>query len=194
MRVTDTVGFIRKLPHHLVASFRATLEEAADADVLLHVIDAAAPTWEEQVEVVELAIAEQLGKGETGNEKREAKTIHVFNKADLLPEPQTFLAQVHTRFPDAVLASTFPASRSTFPAGVDPLRDALRRVVQSLRPLAQVRVPLADGKLLAVLHRDAEVVEQVQEDGVMKVTVRVEAKLLGKLRRDGVEVVVGNPG
>ena len=52
-------------------------------------------------------------------------------------------------------------------------------------------VPLADGKLLAVLHRDAEVVEQVQEDGVMKVTVRVEAKLLGKLRRDGVEVVVG---
>jgi GTP-binding protein HflX len=68
-----------------------------------------------------------------------------------------------------------------------------------LRPVATVKVPLADGKLLAVLHRDGEVVEQVQEDGVMKVTVRVEAKLLGKLRRDGVEVVVGghpssNPG
>src|SRR4029077_17970531 len=56
VRVTDTVGFIRKLPHHLVASFRATLEEAADADVLLHVIDASAPTWEEQVEVVEEAV------------------------------------------------------------------------------------------------------------------------------------------
>jgi len=52
-RVTDTVGFIRKLPHHLVASFRATLEEAREADLLLHVIDASHPAWEEQVEVVD---------------------------------------------------------------------------------------------------------------------------------------------
>src|SRR5581483_9805857 len=59
-RLTDTVGFIRKLPHHLVASFRATLEEACAADLLLHVIDAAHPAWEEQVEVVdkELRIAD----------------------------------------------------------------------------------------------------------------------------------------
>ena len=53
MLVTDTVGFIRKLPHHLVASFRATLEEAREADLLLHVIDASHPPWEEQREVVE---------------------------------------------------------------------------------------------------------------------------------------------
>jgi hypothetical protein len=66
--------------------------------------------------------------------------------------------------------------------------------VQSLRPIATVKVPVSDGKLLAALHRDAQVVEQVQEDGVMKVTVRVEAKLLGKLRREGVEVVVGETG
>ena len=52
-RLTDTVGFIRKLPHHLVASFRATLEEAREADLLLHVIDASHPTWEEQADVVE---------------------------------------------------------------------------------------------------------------------------------------------
>ena len=190
VRVTDTVGFIRKLPHHLVASFRATLEEAGDADVLLHVIDASAPMWEEQVDVVEEALS-GIGTRETGNGKRDGQTIHVFNKADLLTEPAACLSRVRARFPDAVLASTFPVSRSTFPVGADDLRSALRQSVQSLRPLATVKVPVSDGKLLASLHRDAEVVEQVQEDGVMKVTVRVEAKLLGRLRREGVEVVVG---
>jgi len=199
VRVTDTVGFIRKLPHHLVASFRATLEEAADADVLLHVIDASSATWEEQVEVVEEAVR----NGEFGKPVRSAEVgvrsdnagvqemIHVFNKADLLPDPDGFLSQVKEHFPDAVLTSTIPHSALGTPHSVDALRAAVRVSVQSLRPLARVTVPLADGKLLAVLHRDAEVVEQVQEDGVMKVTVRVEAKLLGKLRRDGVEVVVG---
>jgi GTP-binding protein HflX len=175
VRVTDTVGFIRKLPHHLVASFRATLEEAEDADLLLHVIDASAEMWEEQVEVVEEAIA---GAGDK-------EVIHVFNKSDLLPDREAFLAQVRERFPRAVLTSTLGT------VGVADLRQSLRTSVQSLRPLAQVRVPVSDGKLLATLHRDAEVVAQVEEDGVMKVTVRVEAKLLGKLRRDGVEVSVG---
>ena len=191
VRVTDTVGFIRKLPHHLVASFRATLEEAGDADVLLHVIDASAPMWEEQVDVVEEALS-GVGKWEAGSGKS-AQTVHVFNKADLLPDPVAFVARVRERYPEAVLASTLPASRFPLPArsGIDDLRRALRDSVQSLRPLATVKVPVSDGKLLASLHRDAEVVEQVQEDGVMKVTVRVEAKLLGRLRREGVEVVVG---
>ncbi|HJQ65361.1 MAG TPA: GTPase HflX, partial [Gemmatimonadales bacterium] len=68
-RLSDTVGFIRKLPHHLVASFRATLEEVREADLLLHVIDAAHPTWEEQVDVVE-GVLEEIGR---------KRVIHVFN-------------------------------------------------------------------------------------------------------------------
>ena len=199
VRVTDTVGFIRKLPHHLVASFRATLEEAEDADLLVHVIDASAEMWEEQVEVVEEALLETRNEETTRNAEvgmRNREVIHVFNKSDLLPDPDAFLRRVRERFADAVLASSVP--RSAFPvptSGIDDLRRALRDSVQSLRPLATVKVPVSDGKLLATLHRDAEVVAQVQEDGVMKVTVRVEAKLLGKLRRDGVEVVVGGtPG
>ena len=201
VRVTDTVGFIRKLPHHLVASFRATLEEAANADLLLHVIDASAHMWEEQVEVVEEALrSDQVRSAEFGVRSDNASVrdiIHVFNKADLLPEPDVFLARVKGRFPDAVLASSIPHSalrtpHSSFPphSGIADLRHALRTSVQSLRPLAHVRVPLSDGKLLAALHRDAEVVEQVEENGALRVTVRVEAKLLGKLRREGVEVVV----
>jgi len=188
VRVTDTVGFIRKLPHHLVASFRATLEEAGEADLLLHVVDAAAPTWEEQVDVVEQALL-GMRNAECGMRNRE--TIYVFNKADLLPDPDAFIVRVRERFPRAVLASTIPHSEFRIPHLVDHLREALRSSVQSLRPVATVKVPLSDGKLLAALHRDAEVVEQVEEDGVLRVTVRVEAKLLGRLRREGVEVVLG---
>jgi len=177
-RVTDTVGFIRKLPHHLVASFRATLEEAKEADVLLHVIDASHPVWEEQVQVVE-AVMEEMGL-------EQKRVVYVLNKADLLTDASAFLTQVRERYPHAVLASTVAGAE-----GVASLRHALRASAQALRPVAQIRVPLGNGKLLAGLHRDAEVLEQVQTDGVVVVTARIEARLLGKLRQEGVDVVLG---
>ena len=79
VRVIDTVGFIRKLPHHLVTSFRATLEEAAGADVILHLIDAAHPDWAEHVQVVDQALA--------GLDGPPAPVIHVFNKMDAVADP-----------------------------------------------------------------------------------------------------------
>ncbi|MGE5745125.1 MAG: GTPase HflX, partial [Gemmatimonadota bacterium] len=182
-RLSDTVGFIRKLPHHLVASFRATLEEARDADLLLHVIDASHPMWEEQVDVVE-GVLEEMGL----HAEQRKGVIHVFNKADLLPDPAAFLAQVRERYPHAVLTSAGLDGR---PPGVTALRDALRTAAQALRPLARVRVPLADGRLLAELHRETEVLRETHTDGVVEVTARVEARMLGKLRREGVEVLLG---
>ncbi len=203
-RLTDTVGFIRKLPHHLVASFRATLEEASEADLLLHVIDASHPSWEAQAEIVEaqLRIADFGLRIDKGSPEPK-RVINVFNKADLLPDPEAFLALVRERYPHAVLTSANPQSairnpqsvgsaiRNPQSGGVAALRDALRASAQALRPIAQIRVPVGDGKLLAGLHRDAEVLEQVQTDGVVVVTARIEARLLGRLRRDGVEVVLG---
>ncbi len=198
VRLTDTVGFIRKLPHHLVASFRATLEEARQADLLLHVIDAAHPAWEDQVEVVDGALADMglyergMGNGEWGKGGPERKrVIYVFNKADLLPDPMAFLERVRERYPHAVLTSTIPQSPVPSP-GIEGLRSVLRTSAQALRPIAQIRVPVADGRLLANLHRDGEVMEQVQTDGVVVVTARVEARLLGKLRREGIEVLLEN--
>ena len=185
-RLADTVGFIRKLPHHLVASFRATLEEARAADLLLHVIDAAHPAWEEQVDVVEREL--RIDK-ERPERKR---VIYVFNKADLLPDPGGFLAQVRERFPHAVLTSSNPQSaiRNPQSGGVEGLRSVLRTSAQALRPTATIRVPMGEGKLLAALHRDAEVMQEAQVDGVVQVTARVEAWLLGKLRRQGIEVEI----
>ena len=174
-RLTDTVGFIRKLPHHLVASFRATLEEAEDADLLLHVIDASHPGWEDQLDVVEKETTSISPK----------RVIHVFNKADLLPDRNAFLALVREHYPHAVLTSTLREG------GVEDLRRALRTSAQALRPIAEIRVPVSNGKLLAAIHRDAEVMEQVQHNGMVTVTARIEARLLGKLRHEGVEVILG---
>src|SRR2546425_11504689 len=70
----------------------------------------------------------------------------------------------------------------------EELRAVLRTSAQALRPLAQIRVPVGDGKLLAALHCDSEVMAEIQVDGVVEVTARVEAWLLGKLRREGVEI------
>jgi GTPase len=197
-RLTDTVGFIRKLPHHLVASFRATLEEARDADLLLHVIDAAHPAWEEQVDVVEqtfqeLRIADCGLRNGSADVPERKPTIHVFNKADVLPDPGGFLAQVRERFPDAVLTCAIPQSAIRNPQlGVEGLRDALRASARALRPLVQVRVPMGEGKLLAQVHREGEVLAEAQSDGVVVVTARVEAWLLGRLRREGIDVVIGD--
>jgi GTP-binding protein HflX len=174
-RVTDTVGFIRKLPHHLVASFRATIEEAQDADLILHVIDASESNWEEHADVVEREIGGLHGK----------RVIHVFNKADLLPDRDAFLGLVRERYPHAVLTSTVREG------GVAELIRALRTSAQALRPVAEIRVPVSDGKLLATLHRDAEILHQEQTNGVVTLRARIEARLLGRLRQQGVEVVLG---
>jgi len=192
-RLTDTVGFIRKLPHHLVASFRATLEEAEDADLLLHVIDASHPGWEDQLDVVEneLRIVDfglRIGEGKPERKR----VIFVFNKADLLPDPAAFLSMVRERYPHAILTSANPQSAIRNPQlGVEDLRRALRTSAQALRPIAEIRVPVSDGKLLARLHRDAEILEQHQTNGVVTLRARIEARLLGRLRQDGVEVVLG---
>ena len=195
-RLTDTVGFIRKLPHHLVASFRATLEEAREADLLLHVIDAAHPAWEAQAQVVE-AVLEEMGlyeggggtgeRGAAGAERK--RVVYVFNKADLLPEPALFLAQVRERYPHAVLTAAHGEPAAT---SVDGLRTVLRTSAQALRPVVRIDVPVTDGKIIAALHRDSEVMNQVQVDGVVQVTARVEAKLLGQLRRQGIPVVINS--
>jgi len=192
-RLTDTVGFIRKLPHHLVASFRATLEEAQEADLLLHVIDASHPGWEEQVDVVEQEMRNaELGTRNSNGSVERKRVIYVFNKADLLPDPAAFLTAVRDHYPHAVLTSTVPTSAFRVPtSGVDDLRRALRTSAQALRPIAEIRVPVSDGRLLAALHRDAEILDQQQTNGVVILRARIEARLLGRLRHDGVEVVLG---
>ncbi len=171
--VTDTVGFIRKLPHHLVASFRATLEEARDADLLLHVIDAGHPSWEEQRDVVEGVLADL--------EMQDKPALLVFNKIDLLDEPALLALQerVAADGREAVFVSTVAEH------GVDPLRRALLAWMRLRRPLAEIHLSTADGKLLAEIHEYGEVLDQRTVGERLVLRARVGERLAGRLRRAG---------
>jgi GTPase len=175
--LTDTVGFIRKLPHHLVASFRATLEETNEADLLLHVIDASSPTWEEQRVVVDQVL------DEIGIEDR--PKLLVFNKTDLVDEATLHALQerIAGLVPDgAVFVSTVTEG------GMEPLRRALTSVVRTRRPLSEIHLSPSDGKLLAEIHRGGEVLEQRMEGDELVVKARVDEVLAGRLRRAGADV------
>ena len=108
IRLTDTVGFIRKLPHDLVASFKATLEEASGADVLLHVIDASHRDWEEQVAVVDRTLGDLSLNGR--------RVVHVFNKMDRVPDGDELRARAAHHYEDAVFVSALE------PPAVDELK------------------------------------------------------------------------
>jgi GTP-binding protein HflX len=174
VRVTDTVGFIRKLPHHLVASFRATLEEAREADLLLHIVDAAHPDAEDQIAVVEEVLAELA--------MAEQPVRLVFNKMDMVANPEEFAARVRALHPGSLLANT----RRT--DGLEPLKAALREESERLRPPVCVRVPLEDGAALARLYRQGEVIRCDQQDGDYAVTVRLEPWQVTRLRESGARV------
>ncbi|MSR05487.1 MAG: GTPase HflX [Gemmatimonadetes bacterium] len=113
IRLVDTVGFIRKLPHHLVASFGATLEEAKRADLLLHVIDVSHAEWESQMDVVNQTLHE-LGVDDA------TPVVPVFNKMDLVPEQEAQRAALKGRFENAVCVS---AGRGEVEELVDYLRE-----------------------------------------------------------------------
>jgi GTP-binding protein HflX len=178
--VTDTVGFIRKLPHHLVASFRATLEETAEADLLLHVIDASHPTWEEQRIVVE-QVLEELGVGDRPR-------LLVFNKVDLLDEEQ--LLSLQERIGRLVRQAVFVSALSEH--GLEPLRRSLGAAVRARRPLAEIRLSAGEGKLLAEIYRLGEVIDQRTDGDRLVIRARVDEALAGRLRRAGAEVSARN--
>ena len=174
--VTDTVGFIRKLPHHLVASFRATLEEAREADLLLHVIDASHPMWEEQRQVVNGVLADL--------ELEHQPQLLVFNKIDLLDEPAVLALQdrMTSDGTEAVFVSTVQEH------GIDPLRRALQTHTRARRPLAEIHLSPSDGKLLAEIHQYGEVLDQRTIGERIVLRARVGERLAGRLRRAGAVV------
>jgi GTP-binding protein HflX len=176
--VTDTVGFIRKLPHDLVASFRATLEEAQEADVLLNVIDASHSDWEEHLEVVDGVL------GELGLDEQDL--ILVFNKVDRLTHDEEEAMRQRIRSLEdrpAVFVSAHDQST------LDALRETLRARLQARLAHVRVRVPVADGEAIAALYREAEVTDRHDDDSMVSFTARVPAALLGRLTgREGVIV------
>ena len=163
--MTDTVGFIRQLPHGLIESFKSTLEIAAEADMLVHVVDASAVHPEQQITAVREVLAE-IGADQVPE-------FIVFNKADLLDDWGASLVEDHQ---GAVAVS---ALRN------EGLEIMMRRLADRMRAITQVTelmVPYDRGDILASIHREGEVVMSELEDGGMRIRARLSGASEGRLR------------
>ena len=163
--LTDTVGFIRQLPHGLIESFKSTLEIAAEADMLVHVVDASAVHPEQQITAVREVLAE-IGADQVPE-------FIVFNKADLVDDWGASLVEDHQ---GAVAVS---ALRN------DGLEVMMRRLADRMRAITQVTellVPYDRGDILASIHREGEVVLSELEDGGMRIRARLSSASEGRLR------------
>jgi GTP-binding protein HflX len=176
--LTDTVGFIRKLPHHLVASFRSTLEEAREADVILHVIDASHSDWEDHRAVV----ADVLRELDLASRSE----ILVFNKMDRLDPDEGVALRTRVRSLEPTPAVFVSA---LVPESLEAIRDTLRARIRGRMAHVVVRVPVADGEVIAAIYREGEVTGRVDESLTVALTVRVPKDVLGRLAaRAGVTV------
>ena len=170
--MTDTVGFIRKLPHHLVASFRATLEEASEADLLLHVVDGSHPGWQEQKQVVDEVLTE-LGLDEVPR-------ALVLNKVDQLThdEEEALRSRVAATYPEpAVYTST------TEKDGLTELIGMLEEQVRQQRPEVRLQIPAEDGESLATVYREGEVLSREERGTTIDLVARIPQPTLGRLRQ-----------
>ena len=163
--MADTVGFIHKLPHQLVQAFKSTLEEVREADLLLHLVDAAHPAWPEQRRVVETVLGE-IGAGER-------PVVCVLNKIDLL-DPGTPPPEAD---PEAVSISAH--SGEGLPELLATIETRLTRGLERIH----CAFPTGRGDVLAWLRRAGRVVEEYYRDGMVTVTALVPPKVAGQLRK-----------
>ncbi len=158
--LSDTVGFIRKLPHHLVEAFKATLEELSFADLLLHVIDASNPEWREQAQVVDQLILE-LGAEQTPR-------IEVFNKCD------KWTGEIRPHGEDIVSISAKTGE------GLDKLLEAVGKRLDSGAKRVTIHLPYDKGGILDQLYQEAKV-EQVEYAETIDVVAVCTPKTIGQL-------------
>ena len=172
----DTVGFIRKLPHHLVASFKSTLEETQDADLLLHVVDCTHPFFTDQMQVVNIVMKDL--------KISDRPIITVLNKIDLVEDKST-LKKIKQEFDPCFLIS---AKRNMF---VSDLKQEIIKKVRQQKVTTNIKMKITEQKQLASIYRWAEVLNKEFEDGFVRLKIQFPGNRRGmyyKLIEDGVAV------
>ncbi|MEM6569430.1 MAG: GTPase HflX [Planctomycetota bacterium] len=171
--LSDTVGFLQRLPHHLVASFHATLEETLHADLLLHVVDASNPDAAHQMRAVEEVLAEVS--------PHLRPDVVVFNKVDRVVD-RLGVTLLEGELQDEGLEVVHVSAKSG--EGLDELTDIVRRRLDDHSGLVEVHVEPGDGRTVALVRGAGAVQEEdVSEDGAMRMRVRLSPGALGVLRR-----------
>ncbi|MEA3185419.1 MAG: GTPase [Ilumatobacteraceae bacterium] len=162
--ITDTVGFVRNLPHGLVEAFKSTLEVAGRGDYLVHVVDCTSPDPEGQISAVRTVLAEI--------EAAHLPELLVFNKRDAAPEVAAELVQRHEGSV-AVSASTGE--------GIDVFLHTLSDRLRALSKIVELLIPYDRGDLLAAVHREGEVLSTCHEDDGVRVRARLADASAGRL-------------
>ena len=176
--LSDTVGFLKKLPHHLVAAFKATLEEVVEADLLLHVVDVAHPEAESQIDAVD-EVLKELGAFER-------PTLMLFNKVDLL-EDEEYTQLFRSKYPDSLAISAQDGT------GLEALKDLLAERFSTQDVEVSIALSYQDGKALDYLYKHGE----VSDTDYQGESIRVKAKLpqrylkaLGRLTTNSTAVIL----
>jgi GTP-binding protein HflX len=162
--LTDTVGFVRRLPHGLIEAFKSTLEVARTADFLVHVVDASAPDPEGQIDAVHVVLDEIDARG--------VPELLVFNKADLAPEVAAELVAEHEGSV-AVSAATGD--------GIDQFLTVLADRLRALGTVVELLVPYERGDVVAAIHREGEVVSTANDDAGLRIRARLAGASAGRL-------------
>jgi GTP-binding protein HflX len=155
--LTDTVGFVRKLPHQLVEAFKSTLAVVGESDLLVHVVDASAAEPEMQIDAVTMVLDEIGGA--------HVPQLLAFNKADLAPAAA---ARLVARHPGSVAVS------ATTGAGIDDLLQAIADRLRAMTSIVELVVPYDRGDVLAAVHREGEVLSESPGEGAMRLRVRFD--------------------
>jgi GTP-binding protein HflX len=171
--LSDTVGFIRDLPHSLVASFKATLEEARQADLLLHVVDSSSPEAESQIRAVKSVLAE------LGLENH--PTLLVLNKSDMVPD-RSFLDVLTAHHAESVVISAAQGE------GLDRLETAVREALSGRALEAEVETEVSNGRVLAYLAQHAEIHDRTYDENRVRLHCRLPRRCLEFLFEHGVDV------
>lgn len=172
--ITDTVGFIRKLPHHLVTSFRATLEEVLQANLLIHVVDSSSPRAEEQLRIVENVLTE-IGAGDK-------PALVALNKVDIA-EPD-MVRGLKQKSPAAIEISALKRDN------IGALTEKITEASRAEKTLATVEIPLAEEGLISYLRNSCEFVRERVLSDKIRIQLWVDQKEIGRLTRKGLSVRV----
>ncbi|NMB82489.1 MAG: GTPase HflX, partial [Ignavibacteria bacterium] len=166
--LSDTVGFIRKLPHNLVASFKTTLNVVKDADIILHVIDASHEFYDDQIKVVE----ETLKELSSSNKKQ----IKIFNKIDLLKD-RHIIETLSNHYPDSIFIS---AARGI---GISKLIESLSNIFEQNFTPRQVKVKHANSKIISKIYELAEVINAEYDDDFVILDYRANSTIHNQIKK-----------
>jgi GTPase len=166
--LSDTVGFLRKLPHHLVESFKATLEEVVESDLLLHVVDVSHPQAREQIEAVEIVLKEIDAWGKP--------TVVALNKIDRLETDATTLENFQREFDHAVPISAKNGD------GLEILLDEVANQLKERRVDVTLSIPQNRAKAIALVYRSGYVTERAMDNGNVVLRAQIPKVLAGELK------------